>query len=106
MALARLASRAPAIDRALRLFPETQDAAWIAFLALAAFLVPFAVRLLLLDGAAVTDDESCYRFGAELVASGRLRVPSPPMKLFFDRTFMINDGHLYPAPCTSWAGRS
>jgi hypothetical protein len=53
-------------------------------------------------GSPVTDDESAYRFAAELLGSGRLWAPSPPMKIFFDRNFMINDGRLYPGYFLGW----
>lgn len=100
--LVRLASISARVNAALRLLPETRDAPWVAFGSLAAFVIPFTIRSLLLDDAIIVDDESCYRFGAELVASGRLFTTSPPMKLFFDRTFMINDGHLYPMYFMGW----
>lgn len=66
------------------------------------FLVPALVRLLVLRGAPLSDDESAYRFMAELLASGRLRAPSPPLKLFYDRPFMVNDGHLYAQYFVGW----
>lgn len=71
------------------------DGQWVLLGSLAALLIPLALRIFLLDGAPLTDDESAYRFMAELLARGRLRAASPPLKLFFDREFMINDGHLY-----------
>src|SRR5262249_35896727 len=66
------------------------------------FAIPLAIRLFVIHSAPLTDDEGAYRFGAELLASGRLWVPSPPMKLFFDQNFMINDGRLYPAYFLGW----
>ncbi len=68
----------------------------------AAFAIPLAVRYGLMHGAPLADDESAYRFAAELLASGRLCVPSPPLKLFFDQNFMINDGRLYPVYFLGW----
>jgi hypothetical protein len=68
----------------------------------AAFAIPLAVRYGLTHGAPLADDEAAYRFAAELLASGRLWVPSPPLKLFFDQNFMINDGRLYPAYFLGW----
>jgi hypothetical protein len=55
-----------------------------------------------LSGAPLADDESAYRFAAQLLASGRLWVASPALKLFFDQNFMINDGRLYPAYFLGW----
>lgn len=68
----------------------------------AAVLIPTVLRIWLLRGGSLTDDESAYRFGAELIAAGRLWVSSPPMKIFFDQNFMINDGRLYPAYFMAW----
>lgn len=70
--------------------------------AVGAFLIPIAVQQGILKGAPLTDDEGAYRFGAELLASRRLWIPSPPLKLFFDQNFMINDGQLYPAYFLGW----
>src|SRR5580658_775966 len=102
LAIARAASWAPRLHEAIRLFPASQDATWIAFVSLAAFLIPVAIRALALRDGPILDDEAGYHFGAELVASGHFTTPSPPMKLFFDRTFMINDGHLYPLYFLGW----
>jgi hypothetical protein len=71
------------------------DSQWVVLGTLAGLLIPLALRTFLLQAAPLTDDESAYRFMAQLLASGRLRATSPPLKLFFDREFMINDGHLY-----------
>ncbi len=68
----------------------------------AAFAIPLAIRLWLLHSAPLADDESAYRFAAELLASGRLSVASPKLKLFFDQNFMINDGRLYPVYFLGW----
>ena len=67
-----------------------------------AFVVPLVLRTFLLKGAPLTDDEGAYRFSAQLIASGRLWVPSPTMKLFFDQNFMINDGRLYSVYFPGW----
>jgi hypothetical protein len=102
MGICRVAAIAPRLRSALELFPGTDDKVWIAFGALAAFFAPFTIRMLVLDDAPTADDESAYAFGAQLVASGHLTAPSPPMKLFVDRSFMINDGHLYPMYFMGW----
>lgn len=69
-----------------------------------ALLVPVLVRALILEGAPVTDDESAYRFMAELIASGRVAAESPPapLKLFFDRFQMVNDGSRYAQYFLGW----
>jgi hypothetical protein len=67
-----------------------------------AFAVPVLLYWRLLQGVDLTDDESVYRFSAELLASGRLYASSPPMKLFFDHVFMINDGKFYSQYFMGW----
>jgi hypothetical protein len=100
--LARLAATSRATTRLRAWWRASVDAAWMVCGGLAAFGVPVALRMWLLGGAPLTDDESTYRFMAEVVASGRLRAESPPLKLFFDRAFMINDGHLYGQYFLGW----
>src|SRR5262249_28644486 len=80
----------------------SSDTAWIVGGALAALTLPLLLRHFLLRDGPLTDDESSYRFMAQLLASGRVRADSPPLKLFFDRAFMINDGHLYAAYFLGW----
>lgn len=65
-------------------------------------LVPLAIQASVLRYAPVTDDEASYRFAAELLASFRLWVPSPPMKLFFDNGFILNDGKMYSQYFLGW----
>jgi hypothetical protein len=79
------------------------DRAWIAVLSSAVFVVAVGIRALVLRGAPLTDDESAYRFMAEVLASGRLWVDSPPLKEFFDRVFMINDGRMYGQYFIGWS---
>jgi len=73
----------------------------LAFSAIA-FAVPALLYWRLLQGVDLTDDESVYRFSAGLLASGRLYADSPPMKLFFDHVFMINDGKFYSQYFLGW----
>lgn len=56
-----------------------------------------AVRYLLLQDVAITDDENVYAFQARVFASGRLAAPSPPasIRAFFDNQFIVNDGKWY-----------
>jgi hypothetical protein len=65
-------------------------------------LIPAAIRCLVLQQGAITDDEAVYRFSAELVASGRLTAPSHPLKLFFDHAFMVNDGRMFSQYFQGW----
>jgi hypothetical protein len=73
----------------------------LAFSAIA-FALPALLYWRLFQGVHLTDDESVYRFSAELLASGRLYADSPPMKLFFDHVFMINDGKFYSQYFMGW----
>ena len=81
---------------------ETSDRSLIIAMSLLGLCIPLLVRWRLLQGADIADDESAYRFMAELIASGRLYAESPPMKLFFDRAFMINDGKFYSQYFLGW----
>lgn len=78
------------------------DGRWMGYASALALLFPALVRFAILRGAPLTDDENCYRFAGELLASGRLYAESHPVKLFFDHTFMINDGHYYPKYPVGW----
>jgi len=78
------------------------DRAWIVATSVLAFAAAVAVRYGVLHGAAVTDDETAYLFAARLLAAGKLSVPSPPLKLFFDHGFFINDGRLRPFGFLGW----
>ncbi len=81
---------------------EISDRRFLVAASLAAFVLPLLLRLNVLHGAPLTDDESAYRLAAELLASGRLWVASPAMKLFYDQNFIINDGRLYPVYFLGW----
>ncbi|WP_426745317.1 hypothetical protein VZQ01_29690 [Myxococcus faecalis] len=65
-------------------------------------LVPLAIQASVLGYTPVTDDEASYQFAAELLSSFRLYVASPPMKLFFDNGFLINDGKMYSQYFLGW----
>ncbi len=99
LGLTRLQALAP---RAGASTGERRDATWLAVTMVAAFVVAGTIRAFVLRGAVVTDDESAYRFMAQTLASGRLWVASPPMKAFFDRVFMINDGKFYGQYFIGW----
>jgi hypothetical protein len=79
------------------------DRSWVALISVASFVIAVGIRALILRGTALTDDESAYRFMAEVLASGRLWVQSHPMKTFFDRVFMINDGRFYGQYFIGWS---
>ena len=100
---ARLAATGVRAQRLGAAWDTSADRLWLCAGSCAGLVVPLALRIGLLHGAPLTDDESAYRFTAELLASGRLRVESPPLKLFFDRIFMINDCHLYGQYFVGWS---
>ncbi|MGD8321974.1 MAG: hypothetical protein PVJ02_16110 [Gemmatimonadota bacterium] len=75
------------------------------FLAVAAglgFLLPLLLRIFVLSGADIADDESVYRFSARILLSGHLTAPSPPLKLFFDHAFVVNDGRMFSQYFLGW----
>ena len=96
-----LPSAAPAGRRQWLLAGES-DRLWIAGAMILALVLALAIRSLVLLGEPVTDDESSYRFSAQLLAQGRLVGDSPPQKIFFDRSFMINDGRFYSQYFLGW----
>ena len=78
------------------------DRRFLVWTSVAAFAIPLLFRFGLLRGAPVADDESAYRFTAQLLASGRLWVPSHELKLFFDQNFIINDGRMFSVYFLGW----
>ena len=95
-------SRAGRFDATLSELDEVSDAKLMTAFGLLGFAIPFALRALVLRDADITDDESSYRFMAEVLLSGRLYADSPPIKLFFDRAFMVNDGKFYSQYFLGW----
>lgn len=80
------------------------DWAWVTSVGVLCVVGGVLTRIHILNGAPLTDDESAYRFMAELIATGRLTADSMPipLKLFFDRIFMINDGEFYAQYFIGW----
>lgn len=66
------------------------------------FLASIFVRYYILNEMYITDDESAYIFSSELIANGHLKIPSFPMKHFFDRVFMINDSYFFAQYFYGW----
>ncbi len=81
---------------------RSSETKWLLYGSLFGFLIPLGLRTWLLHGAPLTDDESAYRFMAEVLAQGRVVADSPPHKLFFDNRFLINDGKLYAHYFLGW----
>jgi len=80
----------------------TPDRHFVLAFSVIAFAIPALLHWRLLQGADLTDDESVYRFSSQLLLSGRLYADSPPMKLFFDHIFLINDGKFYSQYFLGW----
>lgn len=61
------------------------------------FLLITAARLVVLKDAVISDDENAYVFMAQLFASGKIYVPSPPeaIRPFLENQFIINNGKTY-----------
>ncbi len=97
--LLALAAGAVATERAVRVFDALDRAPARAAWALAALatLAAGAVRVLVLRGVEVTDDENAYRFQAWILEHGALTASSVAAELrpFFDNQFIINDGRWY-----------
>lgn len=88
--------------RFLAAWRRVPDSRWVLYGSIAAFALPAMLRARLLLDAALVDDENAYRFAAAILAEGRLFLDSPPMKLFFDNPFLINDGRLYTQYFLGW----
>lgn len=102
LALSRFAATAEGDAALRRLWNRLDDKAFMAFAALAAFVLPLAIHHGVLQGAPLTDDEGCYLFSARLVASGRLWSASHPMRDFFQHDFMVNDGRSFSQYFLGW----
>lgn len=74
----------------------------IIFISFMGFLSSIFTHFVLIQEMFLTDDESAYLFMADLLNNGRLRNPAPELKMFFDRTFMINDEHFFPQYFYGW----
>ena len=85
-----------------QLWDDSSDKKWVLYGCLLAWAVPAALRTWLLQGLPITDDEAAYRFMAQVLARGQVFVDSPPLKLFFDNRFLINDGKLYAHYFLGW----
>src|SRR5258708_25289994 len=102
IAVSRLVGSPLHIERLTAQWYAVSDRRFLIWTCGAAFTIPLFLRFWVLQQAPLADDESPYRFAAELLASGRLWAASPPLKVFFDQNFMINDGRLYPVYFLGW----
>ena len=82
--------------------PDASARWFLPIATIVALVIPILIRLLVLREGAVADDESVYRFSAELIASGRLSAPSHRYRLFFDHAFVVNDGTMFSQYFLGW----
>ena len=90
------------VDRLVRAHAAGSDRTWIVCGTLGALAIPLLVRAAVLHGAPVADDDSMYRFSAELLAHGHLWAHSPPGKGFFEHSFVINNGRYFTQYFLGW----
>ncbi len=102
--ITRILARMPLASSFTRRWRAISVQTWIMVGVAAGVLIPVIIRLIVLHDAPLTDDESVYRFQAQLLASGRLTGTSLPseLKLFLDRIFLINDGRMYAQYFVGW----
>ena len=93
---------APRVAALREVWAAGSDRKWLVYGTVFAVLVPAALRTFLLEGLPITDDEGAYRFMAQMVARGRSWVESPPLGLFFDNRFLVNDGKMYAHYFLGW----
>lgn len=97
----------------LRLFPDAatagaarlrqgSDRSFVVAVSLLAFALGAFAYQYLLQRMPLTDDENVYRFATQILAEGRLFLPSDPDKDFFDHLFLINDGRTYTQYFLGW----
>jgi 4-amino-4-deoxy-L-arabinose transferase-like glycosyltransferase len=67
-----------------------------------ALLGAVAVQHGVLGGVGLTDDEEAYRFGAELLLTGRVTAPLPPLPLHFAHPMVVAADSWHPAYFLGW----
>lgn len=92
----------PWAARIAEVWRQGDDRKWLLYGTIFAALVPAMLRTFLLQGLPITDDENAYRFMAEVLAGGRVWAESPPLGLFFDNRFLVNDGKMYAHYFLGW----
>ena len=79
LALARHRDSRDRLDRLMARLTDVPGRYFVASSCVVAMVVPLILRTCVLRGAPLSDDEGVYRFGADLLASGRLWAASPPL---------------------------
>lgn len=93
---------APWMSAIAEVWRQGDDRKWLLYGSIFAALVPATLRTFLLQDLPITDDENAYRFMAEVLAGGRVWAESPPLGLFFDNRFLVNDGKMYAHYFLGW----
>jgi hypothetical protein len=78
------------------------DRRFVLIACLAAFALAAACHRLLLAGMPLTDDEGVYRFAAQILAQGRLYLPTDPDADFLSHGFVIDDGRTFTQYFLGW----
>src|SRR4030066_1845 len=71
------------------------DKRFIVMGAILVLMIPCLIRIFVLQGVPLTDDESSYRFMAELISGGRILQNTPSMNLFFFYVVILNKTYIY-----------
>lgn len=79
-----------------------EDRSWIAATSLLALGLSLAAVRWVYQHTLVMQDEEVYRFGAQILATGRLYAESPPDRLYYATNLVINDGKWYPQYFIGW----
>ena len=79
-----------------------KEQGFLASMCLAGLLATAVLGLVVLQHFPNSGDEWCYRLQAEIFSQGRLSVPSPPQREFFEVGWMINDGKFYNQHPPGW----
>lgn len=81
---------------------QGSDRRYVLLACLLAFALAAACHRLLLAGMPLTDDEGAYRFAAQILAQGRLYLPTDPDAAFFRHVFVIDDGRTFTQYFLGW----
>ena len=79
-----------------------REKVFLASMFLIALLAASVVGGLVLHKFPNSGDEWCYLLQAEIFSQGKLSVPSPPHRAFFDVGWMINNGKFYTHHPPGW----
>jgi hypothetical protein len=87
-----------------RIWGRGSDRAWMAGLSGLAFALALAVHVFVVRWLPLIEDESIYRYGADLLASGRLYAEGLPedLRRSFANNFLVNADRRYPQYFIGW----